>query len=125
MKHWTFKIFGKEKSDVDKWIEDLSPKAQARLDIVIAYMEITKDWSRTKYFSLLRGHPGIGEIRFTFQNKQYRPLGCYGPGQKEFTILVGAMEKGDRFNPINAPLKAEKRRKNILNKREQTHGYSE
>lgn len=124
MKEWTFKIFGEKKSDVDDWINGLSSKARARMDTIIAYMEITKDWTKTKYFSPLTGHRGINEIKFIVQSIQYRPLGCYGPGDKEFTILIGAKEQGDRFNPKNAPLIAENRRNDILDRREQTHEYN-
>ena len=123
MKIWTFKIFGEEKSDVDGWINGLSSKARARMDIIISHMEITMDWTRTPYFSPLKGYKGINEIKFTVQNKQYRPLGCYGPGKKEFTILIGAWEEGDRFNPQSAPQIATKRRRDILKKREYTHEY--
>jgi hypothetical protein len=124
MKEWTFKIFGEKKSDVDDWIKDLSSKVRAKMDTIIAHMEITKDWTRTAYFSPLKGHRKIHEIRFTFQSIQYRPLGCYGPGNKEFTILIGAIEQGDRFKPINAPLIAENRRNDIRDGREQTHEYN-
>ena len=124
MKEWTIKVFGEKKSDVDDWINELPSKAHARMDNIISYMEITKDWTRTGYFSPLKGHRGINEIRFTFQSIQYRPLGCYGPGDKEFTILIGAIEQGDRFNPINAPLIAENRRNDIRDGKEQTHEYN-
>lgn len=124
MKEWTIKIFGEKKSDVDDWINGLSSKARARMDTIITYMEITKDWTKTPYFSPLKGYRGINEIKFTVQSIQYRPLGCYGPGNKEFTILFGAMEQGDRFNPINAPLIAENRRNDIRAGREQTHEYN-
>lgn len=123
MKQWIFKIFGEKESDVDIWLNGLPPKAQARMDTIISYMEITRDWTRTPYFSTLQGHKGINEIKFTFQNKQYRPLGCYGPENNEFTLLIGAMEQGNRFNPISAPLIAEKRRKEILSRRKGTHEY--
>lgn len=124
MKEWTIKVFGEKKSDVDDWINVLSPKAHARMDTIINHMEITKDWTRTAYFSPLKGHRGINEIKFTVQSIQYRPLGCYGPGNKEFTILIGAIEQGDRFNPINAPLIAKNRRNDIRDGREQTHEYN-
>lgn len=125
MKEWTFKIFGEKKSDVDDWMNnDLSSKAHARMDTIINHMEITKDWTRTAYFSPIRGHRGIYEIKFTVQSIQYRPLGCYGPGKKEFTILIGAKEQGDRFNPIRAASIAENRRNDILEGREQIHEYN-
>ena len=125
MKERTFKIFGSENedSDVDRWRDGLPPAARARMDQIICYMEIQRDWTKTSYFRPLTAYKGICEIRFIVQNIQYRPLGCYGPGEKEFTILVGAEEKGDRFNPKSAPQLAVKRRKVILENKGYTHEY--
>jgi hypothetical protein len=33
---------------------------------------------------------------------QYRPLGCHGPGDREITLLIGAIERGGRFEPQSA-----------------------
>ena len=68
----------------------------------------------TPYFTPLTGYSGICEIKFIVQNIQYRPLGCYGPEKNEFTILIGAREEGDRFNPRNAPKIALIRRKEVI-----------
>lgn len=115
MKEWTIKVFvgDNEKSDFYKWRNKMPVKARQKLRWVIDYMETTKNWSRD-YFKLLTDYEGIGEIRFASHGKQYRPLGCYGPCEQEFTILVGAEEKGDRFNPPTAPRTAAERRKLIL-----------
>lgn len=101
-------------SDFFEWRKNLPTKARAKMDKLITYMETTKDWTNTKYFTPLTEYNGIGEIKFFIGNKQYRPLGCYGPEKGEFTLLIGAEEKGDRFKPINAPEKAVKRRKLVL-----------
>jgi len=44
---------------------------------------------------------------------QYRPLGCYGPERREFTLLIGAVEKGGKL-PRAALEAAVQRRKIIL-----------
>jgi hypothetical protein len=105
MKHWEIRIFGNKYSDVDTWIEHLPPPARARMDLIIDHLGITIDWTKTGYFRPLIGYKKISEIIFTVQNIQYRPLGCYGPGSKHDTILVGAT-KTDRtkFHPLNAPI---------------------
>jgi hypothetical protein len=123
-KTWLFRIFGEQGGDVDSWIAGLPPKARAKLDSIISYMEVTSDWTRTKYFSPIKGHDKIYEIKFLVQNIQYRPLGCYGPGRDEFTLLFGAKEIGDRFEPLNSPLLASKRRNDIFNGKEGTHEYN-
>lgn len=124
MWEWIFRIFGKERSDVDDWIGELSPSVMARMDSIINHMRVTRVWSRP-YFRPLKRHQGISEIRFIVQNIQYRPLGCFGPGNKEYTILFGAKEQGDEFNPLNAPLIVEKRRKDIFERKEGTHEYNQ
>lgn len=123
MKIWTFKIFVNQNNDVDGWLKGLSVKASSRLDAILRYMEITKDWTRTPYFSPLTGYRGIFEIKFIVQNRLYRPLGCYGRGGNEFTILIGAWEIGDRFEPLNAPEMALIRRQEVLGGRGYTVEY--
>jgi len=98
-------------------------KARAKLRWIIGFMETRKDWGNTPYFSPLVGYAGIGEIKFKAQNKQYRPLGCYGPGIYEFTLLIGSEEKGDKFKPLSAPETAVKRRKLILQDARYTDDY--
>lgn len=122
MRLWTFKIFGENESDVDDWIKNLPPKAHTKMDHIINNLESIRDWTRTGFFSPLTGYNKINEIKVSHRGEEYRPLGCYGPGNNEFTILIGAKEQGDRFNPISAPLIAVKRRK-ILEGRELTHEY--
>jgi hypothetical protein len=51
----------------------------------------------------LNGFPRVLEMKFTVQNIQFRPLGYFGPHRHEFTFLVGAIEKNNRFVPLNAP----------------------
>jgi hypothetical protein len=113
MKEWTIKVFVDEngKSDFYEWRDKLPKKARQKLRWVIDNMEITEDWIPSKYFRLLPG--GIGEIRFNIHNRQFRPLGCYGPGEGEFTILIGAEEKGDRFKPLRVLDIAKERRQLI------------
>jgi hypothetical protein len=114
MKIWTFKKFiERGVSDVDGWRKGLPPKARARMDVIISHLEITLDWRDIKYVTPLSGYEGILEIKFIVQNRQYRPLGCYGP-KRSFIMLIGAEEKGGKFEPLSAPETAVKRRKLVL-----------
>lgn len=117
MNEWTFKIFVTDDgySDVREWLDNMPKKAKARLDMIIRHFEITKDWTKTNWFSSLTGYDGIFELKFIVDDTQYRPLGCYGPEEKSFTILTGALEQGDRFNPRNAPEIAAERKKWLIN----------
>ena len=47
-----------------------------------------------QYVSALKGWPELVELRVVSDGNQYRPIGFYGPGRKEFTLLLGAIEKG-------------------------------
>ena len=115
MKEWTFRVFVNDDgfSDVREWIRTMPAKARARMDKILFHLEITKDWTQTSWFAPLKGYRGICEIKFTVDDTQYRPLGCYGPG-KAFTLLKGAIEQGDEFNPRGAPEIALERRELVL-----------
>jgi hypothetical protein len=47
-----------------------------------------------QYVSSLVGWPELVELRVVYSGVQYRPLGFYGPGRREFTIVLGSVEKG-------------------------------
>jgi hypothetical protein len=113
-KEWTFKVFISERgSDVfEEWLNTLPKKAQAKIERRIRYLEIEKTWRRP-FFDSLSGYTDLYEIRVVFNNIQYRPIGCFGPKSGEFTILIGAIEKGDKFEPKNALNIANKRSKLI------------
>jgi hypothetical protein len=49
------------------------------------------------------GNVLIFEMKFMVNNIQCRRLGYYGPRRYEFTVLVGAIEKSNRFVPPDAP----------------------
>lgn len=49
----------------------------------------------------------------------YRPLGCYGRAEKEFTLLIGSIEKGGKL-PKGDCETAVERRKIILTDRGRT-----
>jgi hypothetical protein len=70
------------------------------------------DWHRP-YAAKLSGVKDVYEIRFKADNKQYRPMGFFGPGKNEFTIVVWAIEKGKIYNPHDAVTLSERRRKDV------------
>ena len=113
MKEWIFKVFVENGvSDFYMWRKRLPPKARLKLRWVIDNMETTADWTQTKYFRPLSG--GIGEIRFFISKRQFRPLGCRGPEEGEFTILIGAEEKDDELKPPGVIEIAKNRRDLVL-----------
>lgn len=70
------------------------------------------DWHRP-YAAKLSGVKDVYEIRFKADNKQYRPMGFFGPRENEFTIVVWAIEKGKIYNPHDAVTLSERRRKDV------------
>ena len=107
-KLWTFNVFiDHRKTDVIReWFESCSMpvKARVKLDTLIRHLEATpKNQWHPSQFKPLQGYSGIFEIRTTHKNVQYRPLGCFGPKEKQFTLLIGAIEKDWKFIPRTAP----------------------
>jgi len=97
---------------IQEWIKYLPTKAQVAIDERIRFLALGGNWSRP-YAAKLKGYDSIWEIRVKSENIQYRPLGCFGPGENVFSILIGAIEKNNRFVPKDAPKIAEKRKQLI------------
>jgi hypothetical protein len=115
---WLFKSYLDENgADViaNWYATELNVKEQARFDKLLEHFRDNEqtEWGGN-YFKPLSGYDGIFEIRFEVQNILWRPLGFFGPNRSEFTILVGAREKGDAFIPKSAPNTALKRRDIVL-----------
>ena len=80
------------------------------LEVILRLLRFTRSdlWTRPQ-FAWLQGdrNDGIGEIILDCRGIPYRPLGCFGPGEDEFTILIGARKDRKRrgkvqWNPENA-----------------------
>jgi len=117
MNNWTIKSFVTARGIdvIQEWIESLPIKAQVAVDQRITFLALKGYWYRP-YAHKLKGYDGIWEIIIQQENVQYRPLGCFGPGEKVFSLLIGAKEKNNKFEPKGAPKIAEKRKKMIFQK---------
>ena len=72
-------------------------------------------WSRPNGFDRLSGeYRELGKFRFKVKNVQYRPLGFFGPGQKEYTLLAWATERDGKFDPRGIRDTALRRRVMVL-----------
>ena len=113
---WSFKTYvgpsGKldVQQDVDRQSEAWLEHFRARLK----YLGASKaaDW-HTPHAKKLKGIEGIYEIRFKTSGVQQRPLGFFGPGSNQFTILILATHKDDVYKPSSAIDTATHRRKAI------------
>lgn len=85
-------------NEIRSWLDRLPTAAQVRIDARIGYLQITRVWP-PQYISARRDCQGIYELKIVSSGVQYRPLGFYGPERREFTLLMGAIEKGGRVEP--------------------------
>src|SRR5579859_6039420 len=126
METWTFMDFleADASNTILAWLNSLrldrgrEPRAKVKINTRIQYLEALENWDWPPHMiARLACYDEIYELRVVHKNIQYRPLGCYGPGQREFTLLVGAREENDDFRPREAPRIAKERRNIILRDR--------
>jgi hypothetical protein len=128
MRLWTFKIFVRPddgRNPFEEWIKELDDAdAEEKIRAMIRRLSVTRIWGRP-HFAPIHGYKNIWEIIVKTKDKQYRPLGCFGPGPQVFTLLIGASKKGKVWTPPDAKRTAEKRSKMILADRRCIHEYIE
>jgi Phage derived protein Gp49-like (DUF891) len=92
---WTFRDYldAQGYNVIRGWLDALPKRARAKIDGRIAILQGSESWP-PQYISALKGYPGILELRVVDGGVQYRPLGTYGPLKREFTLLLGTIEKG-------------------------------
>src|SRR5258708_2409251 len=95
MAMWTFYDFMEERgvNPIRRWLDGIPVKAAAKINTRILYMMAMPIWPE-QYVSSLKGWPELVELRLIHSGVQYRPLGFYGPERREFTIVLGSVEKG-------------------------------
>ena len=110
---------------VEDWYSDLSDDAQAAFDTTLEYLTQRRaaEWGRPEYAPLTGKHGGLGELRFSAGNVEYRPIGCFGPERATFTILIGSTKKGRQYDPRSALDTAIERRDAVLSNLERSHVF--
>lgn len=112
MSVWTFFDFVSARgvNEIHEWLNsrEVPMGAKAKINARIASLQGFPLFPE-QYFSAYRGWDDLYEIRVGFGGVQYRPFGCYGPGRRTFTLLVGGVEKGSV--PIGLLEVAHERRK--------------
>lgn len=113
---WAFFNYLSERGrdEIEEWEEALPAKAQARVEWVLSYLRGVSHLTRP-YVGTRVNYPEHYEIIITSCGREFRPLGCYGPLKAQFTLLVGAEEKGGKLEPKGADDIADMRRPIILN----------
>ncbi len=110
---WIFYDFTEERgvNSIRQWLDDLPSKAAAKINTRILFLMAMPTWPE-QFVSSLVGWPELIELRVVHAGVQYRPLGFYGPERREFTIVLGSVEKGKL--PARILETADARRKTIL-----------
>jgi hypothetical protein len=128
MSYWTLRVFKDAGADViDEWLTSLPPRIEERFRALLLHMENTQNWVRP-FFDKLTGYENVYEIILR-SSKQYRLLGAYGPGRREFTLLIGATKAGASkgkpatWSPRNARKIADQRSKLIIQHGSYTDEY--
>jgi len=111
---WVFKNFVSKRgnNEIRLWINRQSSPVRAKIDGRIRYLQGV-DQLKYPYVEKWVGEKDLYEVRVVFGNVQYRSLGCYGPDREEFTLLIGAIEKGGKLEPRDAVATAKTRMKLI------------
>jgi len=115
---WSFKNFVSDRgeNDIRRWMNTLPKKVIFKIDTRIKYLQEV-DQLTNPYVDKWTGIEDLYEVRIVFSGVQYRILGCYGKEQREFILLVGAVEKDWKLEPRNAEKIAEARMKLISDRR--------
>lgn len=118
---WTFLDYvdGKGSNQIEAWLESLPVGARkpvrAKLAAILIFASPQARLQPPRFGPL----QGVGMFKVTFKlnNVQYRILAWYGPDRREVTLLAGAIEKNDRYRPLNVFDTAARRRAEILSDR--------
>lgn len=98
---------------IAEWLSGLPKRERLRIGTILVYLAGQRSWRNIPYVKKLTDCDDIYEIIITINNIQYRPLGCYGPGRDEFTLIVGATKKGKIWVPQDAKSTAKRMAKLI------------
>ena len=96
MKSWIILDFVnmRGENEILSWLNSLPRKAKAKINArLVTLAGYPEPWP-PQYISAYNGWDDVYELKIVFGGRQFRPLGCYGPERRQFTILSGGEEKG-------------------------------
>jgi hypothetical protein len=116
---WTFfnyvtvRASGERLNEIYEWLNsrEVPKKAKAKINGRLVALQGFPLFPE-QYFSAYKEWDDLYELRIVSSGVQYRPFGFYGPKQKQFTILIGSIEKGKV--PKSTLKVADERRKIVL-----------
>ena len=99
---------------IGTWLNGIPWEAKDAIELRFSLLRNVAQLKRPQAGILSGSHcEGLIEIRVTEKGVQYRRLAFYGPGPRQVTLLVGAREKGGKFEPRNACAIAKRHIKSI------------
>ena len=100
-------------NEIHEWLNsnEVTAKAKAKINARVTTLQGFPLFPEP-YFSAYKGWDDLYELRIVCSGVQYSPFGFYGPKQKQFTILVGSIEKGKV--PKSTLKVADERRKIVI-----------
>jgi hypothetical protein len=128
MPTWTFFDFvsSRGENEIHDWLNSKAVRKEAKAKINARLVALQGfPVFPEQFFSSYKGWDGLYELRIVYSGVQYRPFGFYGPNPREFTLLVGNIEKGKV--PKSTLKVADERRKLVLSdpqNRVRPHDYS-
>jgi hypothetical protein len=107
------------KNNIQDTYESSNDELKAEFESIVSRLLKCQrqEWTRPDAAKLNKagksGFRDYFEIRFFANKKQQRPIGYFGPGDNEFTILIWATEKGNQLKPATWREKADHAREVI------------
>ena len=107
------------KNEIQKIYDAGNDDFRAELEVALEYLRMQDriQWQRPRAAKLSKcvEFRDFFEIRLFVNSTQHRPIGFFGPGENEFTILLWAIEKGNALRPDGWCKQANQRRKHLIN----------
>lgn len=118
MKQWRFFDFmlNPRRNAIEDWLSGLSMKVRAEFEVLLSNLAVTAEWDERDVRPLRGGKAkgkGLREICFKVGGVQHRVIGCSGPQQKQFTLLIGCSHKDQIYDPPSAIETAIKRKNQV------------
>jgi putative component of toxin-antitoxin plasmid stabilization module len=117
MKPWEFNALVDSSGNViTRWYLAYEKKnknraLRARADVYLRRLRIIDvPWPFPLYLPL---GDGVGEIRFDLNKVEYRILGYFGPGSRQYLMLLGATHRTKRYVPEKAIERAKQLKKDF------------
>ena len=98
---------------LDDWVEALSEDEENEFAATLEGLQVLPRhlWRRPQFDLLGEAYPGIGEIRFKVERKQFRVFGFFGPQSMQFTLLHAC---GKQRSNLRHDMNIAARRKRML-----------